>query len=118
MADDLFQYASEEPALATVDVTENQRAKCTNRLELQDHRDESLSIELGRTCVSQRHASQLRCGSVVELDKLVDEDVDVFANGRLVARGEVLVIDNCLSVRVTEVISAGLADKKETQGCV
>lgn len=61
-----------------------------------------LRIELGRTQMRLDEVLQLRGGSVVALDKLAGDPVDIFVNGRLIARGEVLVMNDNFCVRVTE----------------
>jgi len=65
-----------------------------------------LRIELGRTQMQLEEVLQLRSGSVVALDKLAGDPVDVYVNGRLVARGEVLVMNDNFCVRVTELVGA------------
>ncbi|TWU26553.1 Flagellar motor switch protein FliN [Novipirellula galeiformis] len=65
-----------------------------------------LRIELGRTQMRLEEVLQLRSGSVVALDKLAGDPVDIFVNGKLIARGEVLVMNDNFCVRVTELISA------------
>ena len=67
-------------------------------------RHHKLRIELGRVRLPWEEASRLGPGSVVTLDQLVDEPVDIFVEERLVARGEVLVLDGCFSIRVTELL--------------
>lgn len=64
-----------------------------------------LRIELGRTEISPDDVVKLREGAVVTLDKLAGDPVDVVANGRLVARGEVLVIKDCFCVRIAEILA-------------
>ncbi|MGD9722849.1 MAG: FliM/FliN family flagellar motor switch protein [Pirellulales bacterium] len=65
-----------------------------------------LTIELGRTELSRGAAQQLAAGMVVPLDKLADDLVDVFLNGQLVARGEIVVVDGSFCVRVVELTAA------------
>ena len=65
-----------------------------------------LRIELGRTQMCLEEVLQLRGGSVVALDKLAGDPVDVFVNGRLIARGEVLVMNDNFCIRVTELVGA------------
>ncbi|MFO0013312.1 MAG: flagellar motor switch protein FliN [Planctomycetota bacterium] len=65
-----------------------------------------LKIELGRTRLNLDEILQLRRGSVVTLDKLAGDPVDIFVNGRLVARGEVLVLNDNFCVRVAELIGS------------
>ena len=65
-----------------------------------------VTVELGRTRLLIRDILDLSPGSIIELDKIAGEPVDLFANGLLVARGEVIVIDDNFGVRVTEIITA------------
>ncbi|MFK8113036.1 MAG: flagellar motor switch protein FliN [Rubripirellula sp.] len=65
-----------------------------------------LRIELGRTEMRLEEVLDLRGGSVVALDKLAGDPVDVFVNGKLVARGEVLVMNDNFCIRVTELVGA------------
>jgi len=65
-----------------------------------------IKIELGRAKMNLDEILQLRRGSVVTLDKLAGDPVDVYVNGRLVARGEVLVLNDNFCVRVAELIGS------------
>ncbi len=65
----------------------------------------TLSMELGRTSISIRNLLQLNQGSVVELERLAGEPLDVYANGTLVAHGEVVVVNEKFGIRMTDVIS-------------
>ena len=84
----------------------------TERASLELLRDVELDlrIELGRTHMYLEDVLQLRRGSVVPLDKLAGDPVDVFVNGRLVARGEVLVLNDNFCVRIAELISGDEGD--------
>lgn len=64
-----------------------------------------LSVELGRTQKKIKEILELNVGSIVELDKLAGEPVDILVNGKLLAKGEVVVIDENFGVRVTEILS-------------
>jgi flagellar motor switch protein FliN/FliY len=64
-----------------------------------------LKIELGRTNMYLEDVLRLRKGSVVPLDKLAGDPVDIYVNGRLIARGEVLVLNDNFCVRVAELIA-------------
>ncbi len=64
-----------------------------------------LKIELGRTNMYLEDVLKLRKGAVVPLDKLAGDPVDVYVNGRLIARGEVLVLNDNFCVRVAELIA-------------
>lgn len=65
----------------------------------------NVNIELGRTRMLVEDVLRLGEGSVVELDKLAGDPVDVFVNGRHVARGEVLVVNDNFCVRISEILS-------------
>jgi len=64
-----------------------------------------LRIELGRTELLIEEVLQLREGTVVPLDKLAGDPVDIFVNGRLIARGEVLVLNDNFCVRIGEILA-------------
>jgi flagellar motor switch protein FliN/FliY len=64
-----------------------------------------LKIELGRTQMHLEDVLRLKQGAVVTLDKLAGDPVDIYANGRLIARGEVLVLNDNFCVRVAELIT-------------
>jgi flagellar motor switch protein FliN/FliY len=63
-----------------------------------------LKIELGRTHMHLEEVLRLKKGAVVTLDKLAGDPVDIYANGRLIARGEVLVLNDNFCVRVAELV--------------
>ena len=64
-----------------------------------------MTVELGRASMMVRDVLQLGNGSIIELDKLAGEPVDLLVNGKLIARAEVVVIDENFGVRVTDIIS-------------
>ena len=64
-----------------------------------------VALELGRTKMDLRDLLQLGQGSVVELERMIDEPLDVLVNGTLVAHGEVVVVDNKFGIRLTDIIS-------------
>ena len=64
-----------------------------------------VSVELGRTNVVIKDLLQLGQGSVLELDKLAGEPLEVLVNGKLVARGEVVVVNEKFGIRLTDIIS-------------
>lgn len=74
-------------------------------LELLKDVDLSVKVELGRTRMFVEDVLKLNENTVVELDKAAGDPVDIFVNGRLVARGEVLVLNENFCVRVSEIIS-------------
>ncbi|MEC1554588.1 flagellar motor switch phosphatase FliY [Bacillus haynesii] len=65
----------------------------------------SVTVELGRTNRSVKEVLELSTGSIIELDKLAGEPVDILVNQRVVAKGEVVVIDENFGVRVTDILS-------------
>ncbi len=72
----------------------------------------TLSVEIGQTQLSIRNLLQLNQGSVVELDRLAGEPLDVLVNGTLVAHGEVVVVNDKFGIRLTDVLSARERVKK------
>lgn len=65
----------------------------------------TIAMEIGRTRISIRNLLQLNQGSVIELDRLAGEPMDVLVNGTLVAHGEVVVVNEKFGIRLTDVIS-------------
>ena len=63
-----------------------------------------LTVELGSCHLPMRDVLQLASGSVVQLDKVADSPVDVYVNQRLVARGEVVVIEDQFGIKITEIL--------------
>ena len=72
----------------------------------------TISMEIGHTKVSIRTLLQLNQGSVVELDRLAGEPLDVLVNGTLIAHGEVVVVTDKYGIRLTDVVSAAERVKK------
>ncbi len=91
--------------LQTPDFTDEPAGEDLEELSLLDDVELDVSIELGRTQMYVEDVLRLGVGSVVELDKLAGDPVDVLINGRLVARGEVLVLNDCLCVRISEIVN-------------
>ena len=63
-----------------------------------------LSVELGSCFMVMKDLLQLNVGSVVQLDKIADSPVDVYVNQKLVARGEVVVVEDRFGIKITEMI--------------
>jgi len=72
----------------------------------------TISMEIGRTKINIRNLLQLGQGSVVELDRLAGEPMDVLVNETLIAHGEVVVVNDKFGIRLTDVISAEERVKK------
>ena len=69
----------------------------------------SLSVELGSSQLPMREVLQLNVGSVVQLDKAADAPVELSINGKLIARGEVVGIEDRFAVKITEIIGSAPA---------
>lgn len=65
----------------------------------------NISMEVGSTSISIRNLLQLNQGSVIELDRLAGEPLDVLVNGTLIAHGEVVVVNEKFGIRMTDVVS-------------
>ena len=72
----------------------------------------TLSMEVGRTQIPIRNLLQLNQGSVVELDRMAGEPLDVLVNGTLIAHGEVVVVNEKFGIRLTDVMSPHESIKK------
>lgn len=71
-----------------------------------------ISMEIGRTTINIRNLLQLNQGSVIELDRMAGEPLDVLVNGTLIAHGEVVVVNEKFGIRLTDVISPAERVKK------
>lgn len=72
----------------------------------------TISMEIGRSRINIRNLLQLNQGSVVELDRLAGEPMDVLVNGTLVAQGEVVVVNEKFGIRLTDIVSPADRIKK------
>ncbi|MFO8059625.1 MAG: flagellar motor switch protein FliN [Bacillota bacterium] len=80
-------------------------APADNRIDMLLDVPLQVSVELGRTVCQIRDILQLGTGAVLELEKQAGDPVDILVNGKLVARGEVVVVDEDFAVRITEIVS-------------
>jgi flagellar motor switch protein FliN/FliY len=89
--------------------TENQTATNTKKFELNIDSlldvSVEISVEIGRTKMSIGELLALSKGSIVELNRLAGESVDVYVNEKLLGKGEIVVVNERLGVRVTEIIT-------------
>jgi flagellar motor switch protein FliN/FliY len=108
--DGLTQAAEPRPANPAVFEQFNSgsgaRAPTRNDIDLVLDIPVQLTVELGRTKLPIRNLLQLAQGSVVELDGLAGEPMDVLVNGCLIAQGEVVVVNEKFGIRLTDVITA------------
>jgi flagellar motor switch protein FliN len=108
------------PNVDTVDFEEFDKAAKPNLLNPQGNPDldvildipVTISMEVGRTSITIRNLLQLNQGSVIELDRLAGEPLDVLVNGTLIAHGEVVVVNEKFGIRMTDVISPSERIKK------
>lgn len=75
---------------------------CEPELDTAAGSEAELRIELGRTDIRAADVNRLACGSVVRLDESVEHPISVYADNQLVARGELLVLDDRYALRITE----------------
>lgn len=119
LADEWAAALGEDPNAPDIDVDEILAApldelKDTNSPITDDERRKldtimdipvTISMEVGRSKISIRNLLQLNQGSVVELDRIAGESLDVMVNGTLIAHGEVVVVNDKFGIRLTDVIS-------------
>jgi flagellar motor switch protein FliN/FliY len=100
--------ASASPTAATVPGADRQAAPARG-VELLHGVAMEVTVELGRTRLSVRELLALTPGDVLELDRAAGSPADLLVNGRLIARGEVVVVDEDFALRVTEIVSHSTA---------
>ena len=99
---------NDEIQLAQLDATAPQGiAGDASELERLGQVTLELTVEVGRTRMTLGQALALGPGSVITLDRLADQPVDLLVNGKTVARGEVVVIDDVFGLRVTAIVPSG-----------
>ena len=91
---------TEETLAATMEETGNITLDAVSDIPV------NVSVVLGKTSMQVNQLLKLGRGAVIELDRKVGEPLDIFVNNRLVARGEVVVVEDKLGIRLTEVVSA------------
>jgi len=87
---------------------EEEQARTAHDLEAVFDVPVNVSAVLGKTHIEVSNLLKLGRGAVVELDRKVGEAIDIYVNDRLVARGEVVVVDDRLGVTMTEIVKGGL----------
>lgn len=91
----------DELADSSKPLTEEEAAKLDTIMDI----PVTISMEVGRSFINIRNLLQLNQGSVVELDRVAGEPLDVMVNGTLIAHGEVVVVNDKFGIRLTDVIS-------------
>ncbi|MEI8595086.1 flagellar motor switch protein FliN [Photobacterium sp. Hal280] len=101
-ADDTIEAAPlEELTDESTPISDEERRRLDSIMDI----PVTISMEVGRTKISIRNLLQLNQGSVVELDRVAGESLDVLVNGTLIAHGEVVVVNDKFGIRLTDVIS-------------
>jgi len=112
-ADDWAQALQEQSATATdlnagaphFDASPGSAVSSPNDISMVLDIPVQLSVELGRTKVPIKYILQLAQGSIVELDALAGEPMDVLVNGYLIAQGEVVVVNEKFGIRLTDIVT-------------
>src|SRR6478609_127630 len=122
MADDwaaaMAEQADSDDAVAANPVSFEELRSDNNKVTINPELDVildipvTISMEVGRTSITIRNLLQLNQGSVIELDRLAGEPLDVLVNGTLIAHGEVVVVNEKFGIRMTDVISPSERIKK------
>ena len=101
------EVATTEPATAGVfqPLSKVDSTRATNDIDMILDIPVQMTVELGRTKIAIRNLLQLAQGSVVELDGLAGEPMDVLVNGCLIAQGEVVVVNDKFGIRLTDIIT-------------
>ncbi len=129
MADDWAQALEEQastvsaeedgaPAFETVSAPPSQQSSGGSLNDIQMVMDipVQLSVELGRTKVPIKYILQLAQGSIVELDALAGEPMDVLINGYLIAQGEVVVVNDKFGIRLTDIVTPSERMRRISKG--
>lgn len=87
------------------DVAGQENEVSTRRLDLLLDVPLDVTVELGRSRMSIQELLALSPGSVIELDKVAGEPLDIVVNGRLIARGEAVVVNDKFGIRITDIVS-------------
>jgi len=95
------QVAELDELQDNAEITSDEKRKLDTILDI----PVTISMEVGRSNISIRNLLQLNQGSVVELDRVAGEPLDVLVNGTLIAHGEVVVVNDKFGIRLTDVIS-------------
>ncbi|EMY6820482.1 flagellar motor switch protein FliN [Vibrio cholerae] len=99
--DEILTAPLEELKNTAPPITDDERRKLDTIMDI----PVTISMEVGRSKISIRNLLQLNQGSVVELDRIAGESLDVMVNGTLIAHGEVVVVNDKFGIRLTDVIS-------------
>jgi flagellar motor switch protein FliN/FliY len=107
MADEPFSLDQFETTTLASEIPVESEEKVAQDLQTVFDVPVNISAVLGRAHLSVAQLLKLNQGSVLELDRKVGEAIDIYVNNRLVARGEVVIVDDRLGVTMTEIIKDG-----------
>src|SRR6056297_2653694 len=99
------QYAVNAQSVAFEDFDEPVYTQLPKQLELLYDVPLEITVELGRSKLKLKEIMDLNIGSIIELDKLTGEHIDILVNGKVIAKGEVVVVSESFGVRITEIIN-------------
>ena len=105
VASEVQSPAAAAAPVAFTDFSTSEGAPATNDINMILDIPVQLTVELGRTRIPIKHILQLAQGSVVELDALAGEPMDVLVNGYLIAQGEVVVVNDKFGIRLTDIVT-------------
>jgi flagellar motor switch protein FliN/FliY len=103
----LSPWPTDEPGFANVARRDADPGLARGGLDMLHDVEMEVSAELGRTRMSVRELLSLTPGAIVELDRAAGSPADLLVNGRLIARGEVVVVDENFGIRITEIVAPG-----------
>ncbi|MEN6522773.1 MAG: flagellar motor switch protein FliN [Anaerolineaceae bacterium] len=109
--DEGIKPEEEKRAVSTATASSSQPDREITNMDLLMDISLRVTVELGRTRMTLHQVLELQNGSVVELDRLAGDPVDIFINDRLIAHGEVVVVDDKFGVRITELVSHAVGNK-------
>jgi len=105
VASEVESAAASAAPVAFTDFAAGEGVTATNDINMILDIPVQLTVELGRTRIPIKHILQLAQGSVVELDALAGEPMDVLVNGYLIAQGEVVVVNDKFGIRLTDIVT-------------
>ena len=105
VASEVQSPAASAAPVAFTDFSSSEGQPATNDINMILDIPVQLTVELGRTRIPIKHILQLAQGSVVELDALAGEPMDVLVNGYLIAQGEVVVVNDKFGIRLTDIVT-------------
>ena len=105
VASEVQSAAAQAAPVAFTDFAAGAASGATNDINMILDIPVQLTVELGRTRIPIKHILQLAQGSVVELDALAGEPMDVLVNGYLIAQGEVVVVNDKFGIRLTDIVT-------------